>query len=653
MQVLQRCLDREPHDRLQAIGEFRIAVSRYLADPVDPLAQPVADPVQVPQRQIIPWLAALILALITGVAAWNLKPTEPQHLASTARFYHELPDGQAFTRTGRPLVAVSPDGSQIVYVANNQLYLRNLGEMTARPIQGTDENPNNPFFSPDGGWVGYNSGLDLQLKKIATIGGAPVTLGDVANPFGASWGSDDTIVYGQPEGIMRVSANGGTPELLVPTEEGEQVHGPQMLPGGEWVLFTLTSVIAATRWDEAQIVVQSLESGERKILWEGGSDARYIPTGHLVYALEDVLFALPFDLASLEVSGGPVPVVEGVRRADTPVVNTASANYGFSDRGTLIYIPGTAATAQRRVLALVDRNGLVERLNAPPKQYLSPRLSPDGQTLAVQSVEDSENVIWVYDLTGDTAIQQLTFEGNNQRPVWTPDGQRITFSSDRDGTMSLYWMPADGSGVAERLTTAEEETSHGMGSWSPDSELLVFSVTRDLLTDWDIWTLSVDDGETESLYDAPGTVYMGAELSPNAEWLAYGAGPTAGEADIYVEPFPPTGARRRISQDGGYFPLWSPEGSELFYRPRASLARTLRSVDIVTQPAFAFSNEQTLPVEGFNVVSSYRDYDMSPDGERLLMVFPADQSDSGEPARLQINIVLNWFEELKERVPVP
>ncbi len=220
--------------------------------------------------------------------------------------------------------------------------------------------------------------------------------------------------------------------------------------------------------------------------------------------------------------------------------------------------------------------------------------------------------------------------------------------------MSLYWMPADGSGVAERLTTAEEGTKHWMGAWSPDGETLVFNVIRDIQTDRDIWTLSVDDRETKSLYDALGTAYFGAELSPNGEWLAYGAGPSAGAIDIYVEPFPPTGSRRRISQDGAYWPLWSPEGSELFYRPSAGVTGiTLRSVDIVTEPAFAFSNEQTLPVEGFNVVAYYRDYDISPDGERLLMVFPADQADPGEAARPQINVVLNWFEELKERVPVP
>ena len=175
-------------------------------------------------------------------------------------------------------------------------------------------------------------------------------------------------------------------------------------------------------------------------------------------------------------------------------------------------------------------------------------------------------------------------EGDNHRPVWTPDSQRITFSSDRDGTMSLYWMPADGSGAAERLTTAEEGTFHWVGSWSPDGETLLFNVQRELTTDWDIWTLSGNGRETHSLYDTPDTIYLGAELSPNGEWLAYGAGPSSLQADIYVEPFPPTGSRRRISQNGGYWPLWSRDGDRLFYRPISTTGGiTLRSVDIVTE----------------------------------------------------------------------
>ena len=273
--LLERCLNRDLRRRLADIREARIVIEDYLADPSGAMLRPSPDAVPPVLQSKLPWVAAIVLATIVAViATWILSPTEPRPVG---RFYHELPDSQAFTRFTRPLVAVSPDGSQIVYVANQQLHLRNLDEMAARPIQGTDENPESPFFSPDGEWVGYISVSDRQLKKIATIGGAPVILCDVTAPFGASWSSDDTIVYGQAEGIMRVSANGGTPELVVPTEAPDQVHGPRMLPGGEWVLFTLTSASGLTRWDQAQIVVQSLESGERKILWEGGSDARYVP----------------------------------------------------------------------------------------------------------------------------------------------------------------------------------------------------------------------------------------------------------------------------------------------------------------------------------------------------------------------------------------
>ena len=635
--LLERSLEKEAKDRYHDIADARLDIQKALADPGGVLVQPIGEVVQAAPQSKLPWVAlAVIVGIVAGVTGWNLKPELP---SAVSRFSHVLPEGQQFSSI-RTLVAVSPDGSRMVYVANDQLYVRAMDALDSTPIPGTDERAATPFFSPDGQWIGYFSRSDRQLKKIAVSGGAPVTLSDSEEaPFGSpDWGTDDTIVWGQGKGVLRVSANGGTPELLIAGKSG--LGMPQMLPDGKSVLVHQGPAAPTS----GEVVVHSLESGEEKVLFSGVSP-RYVSTGHIVYAVDDVLFAVPFDLDTLETVGGPVAMVQGVW--GTP------SQYAVSDSGSLVFIPGGVDGSQR-TLALVDRDGEVERLNVPPKEYLSPRLSPDGQTLLVQSVEDAEDIIWVYDLAGDRAIQQLTFEGDNHRPVWTPDGEHITFSSDRDGTMSLYWMPADGSGVAERLTTAEEGTSHWMGSWSPDGELLVFNVQRDINTDWDIWTLSVDDGETQSLYDVPGTMYPGAELSPNGEWLAYGAGPSGPATDIYVEPFPPTGARRRISQDGGVWPLWSPEGSELFYRPSVGSGRiTLRSVDIVTEPAFAFSNEQTLPVEGFNVVSWYRDYDVTPDGERLLMVFPVDQPDSGEPARPQINIVLNWFEELKDRVPVP
>ena len=218
--------------------------------------------------------------------------------------------------------------------------------------------------------------------------------------------------------------------------------------------------------------------------------------------------------------------------------------------------------------------------------------------------------------------------------------------------MSLYRMPVDGSGVAERLTTAEEGTEHWMGSWSPDGETLVFNVERDDPADWDIWTLSMEDRQAQSLYDTPGRAYWGAEFSPNGEWLAFGEGPAAGDQDIYVEPFPPTGSRQKISPSGGLWPHWSPDGTRLFYRPpNTGTGSVVRMVDIIADSDFGFSNEQNHPVEGFNIVSFYRDYDSSPGDDRLLMVFPANPT--GDSVGPQINIVLNWFEELKERVPVP
>jgi serine/threonine-protein kinase len=460
-------------------------------------------------------------------------------------------------------------------------------------------------------------------------------------------------VYGQPEGIMRVSANGGAPELVVPTEAAEQVHGPQILPGGEWVLFTLTSGSGVTRWDEAQIVVQSLESGERRILWEGGSDARYVPTGHLVYALEDAMFALPFDLASMEVSGGPVPVVEGIQRAAAPMTNTASANYGFSDHGTLIYVPG-AAVGRQSILALTDRNGVGEPLNVPPKIYLNPRLSPDGSRLVVQAIENGGSDIWVYDLSGNTQIRRLTLGGTNTNPTWTPDGERVTFASDRDGTTSIHWQPADGSGVAEQMTTAEKGTAQWPESWSPDGKTLALGDTRG--DRMGVWTLSLENGTNtpEVFADEVNSAQWDSTFSPDGRWLAYSSY-ESGAFQVYVQPFPKTGAKHRITQDGGSFPLWSPDGKELFYLNGGRLM----GMDITTEPAFAFGNEQALlGIQGFLIFAGLagraRPYDITPDGRQFLLVFPSDSEDSvAATTDEQINIVLNWFEELKERVPVP
>ena len=392
--LLERCLEKEAKDRLSGISDARVDIQKALADPSGVLVQPTGDVVQAPPRRILPWVAAtaLVSVLIAGVAAWNLKPEAP---GTVSRFSHVLPEGQEFTGTGRTVVAVSPDGSRMVYAANRQLYVRAMDALDSTPIPGTDEFPMVPFFSPDGQWIGYWSNFDRQLKKIAVSGGTPVTLSDTENPLGAPvWGTDDMIVWGQREGIMRVSANGGTPELLIAAAAEGGLAAPQMLPGGSSVLLTRGSDLPIS----GEVVVHSLESGEQKILFAGVS-AKYVSTGHIVYTVDDVLFAVPFDLDRLEVVGGPVAMVEGVR-GNLP-------HYAVSDSGSLVFVPG--GVEPTRSLALVDRDGRVERLNMPPREYLSPRLSPDGQKVVVQTVEDAGNVIWVYDLSGDSAIRRLTF----------------------------------------------------------------------------------------------------------------------------------------------------------------------------------------------------------------------------------------------------
>ena len=417
-ELLRRCFEKDVKNRWQAVGDVRVEIKNVLADPHGTRVQPQVTRSAGAKLRLALWTAAVFV--VTAVSVWLLKPMPPPEPRLVMRFHHELPEGQNFTRRRFLLVAISPDGTQIVYVANSQLHLSNLDEVASRPIQGTDEDPTSPFFSPNGQWIGFYSFRDAQLKKIPVTGGAPVKLCDAGFPFGASWGGDDTIVFGRPEGILRVSANGGAPEVLVEAEEAEQVHGPQILPGGESVLFTTTRATGASRWDQAEIVVQSLVTGERKVLWSGGADARYLPTGHIVYALEDDLFAFPFDLARLEVAGGPVPIVEGVRRAANA---QASAHYGFSERGSLVYVGGGDAADRLGVLALADRRGVVSALDVPPAHYRSPRVSPDGENVAVETRENDGGTIWVYELSGDTAIRRLTHEGNRTRPIWTPKGR--------------------------------------------------------------------------------------------------------------------------------------------------------------------------------------------------------------------------------------
>ena len=334
--VLSRCIERDRSQRLRDIGDVRWDLAETQATPVDEAVEAAAIAERALWQRPVPALLTVVaVAAATGFAVWSLVTPTPsiQHLT---RFGLTFADGETTTGAGRHTLVAAPDGSYIVHTANDRLVLRRVGELQAEPIPGTD-GVREPFVSPDGQWIGFWS--NGQLKKVAVSGGAPITLCDAEEPWGASWAEDDTILFGQgPAGVWRVAGSGGTPEVVIEVAEGEMAHGPQLLPDGEWVLFTLR-LAASAPWDESQIVVQSLTTGARNVLIEGGRDARYLATGHVVYGLSDVLFAVAFDADTRQVGGGPVSLVEGVRRT-VNLNSSAAVQFSVSSNGSLVYATG-------------------------------------------------------------------------------------------------------------------------------------------------------------------------------------------------------------------------------------------------------------------------------------------------------------------------
>ena len=538
------------------------------------------------------------------------------------------------------MLAISPDGSHVVYQANGSLWLRPVDQLQAVQVPGTEGGARGPFFAADGQSIGFYDG---QLKKVAVSGGAAVTLTDgVGNPFGTSWGADDMILYGQPQGIMQVPGTGGTPVLLIPVDESEVLHGPQMLPDGEWVLFTVLAPGMGS-WDQAQIVTQSVTTGERTVLIDGGRDGRYLPTGHLVYGLNNTVFAVPFDVGARQATGGPVPLVEGVRTAGG---GRGALHFSVSANGSAVSVP--AAGSAERSLVWVDRQGREEPIGAEPQGYGALRLSPDGGRAAVVTRDgDGNDDVLMYDLARDIPTRFTFDAAQDSFPVWSPDGERLAFASSREGAMRVFWKAADGTGEAERLTTGT--TVQVPSSWSPDGESQVLYEAHPE-TGGDIAVLSMDgDGTTEPLLQTEFVEFY-PEVSRDGRWLAYQSN-ESGQDEIYVRPFPNVGAGKwQVSQDGGRWPVWAPDSRELFYRRLPDFA--LMAAPIDTEPTFRPGNPVVLfDAPNLLTTGGGRAFDIAPDGQRFLMV-TTEGSTSGD-ARPQINVVLNWFEELKERVPVP
>jgi eukaryotic-like serine/threonine-protein kinase len=636
--LLDGCLEK---DRRRRIGD--ISVARFVLERGAALAVPAAPPRvgQPAWRSTLLLLAAVIAgAATTWFALEMMRAPAPGPIVT--RFTIQLPPGQELAQTRRA-IAISPDGSRIVYGADGRLFIRSISDFEAQPLPGT-ESGLQPVFSPEGQVLLFWA--DGALKRIPLGGGVPVTLAEVAPaPFSLTW-SQPGIVSTESRGIVRLAPNVGASDVLVPFKEIDGVaQGARLLADGDTLLFALSGVTGAPSnfWDIGKIVVQSIRTGERKVLIEGGSNPHYLDTGHIVYGLEGTLMAVAFDAQKREVLAGPVPVVAGVRRS-APAAG-GEAHFSISDSGTLVYAPGPARAGQQSIF-LYGNDGKAQGLNLPKGTYSHPRVSPKGEWLAFENHDGKESWIAVYHLSGRTAAQRLTFGGHSRFPVWTADGKRIVFQSDREGDLALYWQPVNG-GVAERLTKPDAGTSHVPESWSPLDDGLLFSVNRG--TTHELWLLSMPDRKASAFGGVRSDVFPPtATFSPDGRWVAYQAGDAgAGEAMTYVQPFPPTDARTYQIDRGGR-PLWSPDGGTLFFVPAP---QQFKSVSVTaTAGSFEFTAPESLPRRfGLAPPNHPRPFDILPDGRIVGINTPPDTDTT--PNR--IHVVQNWTEELKTKVPFP
>jgi serine/threonine-protein kinase len=649
--LVRGCLEKDRSKRIANMSAVLFVMRELSALIEEPARASDARPLW--KRALPIAITAVLAGAAASALAWMLTPAASVQVARSRFLLPDArsPNGQQFSAANRQLVAISSDGTMMAYVANRRLYLRSLSELDARPIQGMEASDvalqtTTPVFAPDGRSVAYWE--NGAIKKIAVSGGAPVTLTRSEVVLGMSWG-DDGIVYGlDTGGIMRVSAGGGRPEQLVRVDKGETAGYPQTLPGNRTVLFTLaTGPSGQDRWDKASIVAQDLESGVRTVLVEGGTHGRYVPSGHLVYALGAVLFAVPFDIGRMQTTGAAVPVVEGVRRSFGVSTGTGTAHYDVSSTGTLVFVPGPVSLSlNEQEIYRFDRRGSTEKLKLPPRAFASIRISPDGRLAAFDIDTGKEAHVWVYELAGSTAPRRLTFGGSNRFPIWSADGRFVLFQSDREGDLGIYWQRADGSGTAERLTKADNGVAHIPESWSPRDDRFSFSAVQG--REASLWTYSIKERTATRFGDAQSTAPFNSVFSPDGRWMAYtlrGSG-----ANIYVEPFPATGAKVQITTENGHHPVWLPNGEGLSYRV-SNNEQVIVTVD--GRSGFSFGNPQPALPGGLPgiVTTGSRSYDIARDGSAFLAIAPASSAQPNSIEAQEIHIVVNWFEELKRNVP--
>ena len=632
--LIARCLDRDLRQRLRDIGEARIvledpaALARGEAGGVSALAPP--RPLW---RRAIPIATALFVgALLAAGSVWLLTRPAP---SSVVRSTITVSGPTALLRGNDRDVAITPDGSRIVYRGTNQLLVRKLEDLEPMVLKGLGA-PRGPFVSPDGQWIGFFDGT--TLKKVAITGGPPVpiaSLGSYVPPGGSSatWGPDGAIIFatgGPATGLRRVSDEGGEPTVLTTPdrERGENSHRwPEFLPGRRAVLFTIHSFDGMQK-----IAVLDLQTRTWKVLIDGGSAARYVPTGHLVYGVTGTLRAVAFDLERLAVVGTPVPVLDGLEAADVV----------FAANGSLVYIPGRDPASQNTVV-WVDRLRHVSPLpNIPLDQYRDVRVSPDGGRLALATEAD----VFTYDVGRGILSRLTTDPASDRSPIWTRDGQRIIFRSTRVRFPALFWRPADGTGRDEQLFTRKDLVDLYPSSWAPDGTQLLFTEAPGQGGGCAVGQIAIERPSDTNVLLKGEPCSAHAAVSPNGRWMAYRSN-ESGQNEIYVQRYPELGDRQKISTDGGNVPVWSRNGQELFFSSREG--RQMLAVPVQLGSRLEPGRQQVLFETAIGVSASGRPYDVAPDGRFLMIRSVQTEADGGTAPNLIL--VQNWTEELKRRVP--
>jgi serine/threonine-protein kinase len=649
--AIQRCLAKDREDRWQSAGDLGYELQRIATEQTS-ASNRRTDAARGRRRERWWWAASVLaVAIVAGLLAIPaVRGVRSANPSSPVKFAVTLPDGLRLgpEKSVMPF-AVAPGGERVVFSAldaNNvsRLYVRELQDVEIRALPGT-EGGFGPFFSPDGTWLGF--AVAGALRKIRLNGGAVLTIADNAldEQFGgAAWGPDDTVIFAPTRiaGLSRVPASGGipTPVTTPDGDKGEVSHFlPEFLPGGGAVLFTMRAGLNAA---PSRIEVVSLDTGERRVVAEHASNARYSRTGHVVFAgdglLEGSLWAVPFDARTPGAIGPQVRVLDSLRSTG------GIGGYAMAGSDTLAYLPrGTRAPEE---LVWVDESGVGLTLTETTGNLMFPRQSPDAKRLAVTNRrEDLRSGIWILDLhRAGVPILFSSQSRNDHLPVWTPDGTRVVFSSLRDantdGAANLYWKRIDAAGEAERLTRSLHHQDPG--SWSPDGKLLAFAEGHQD-TQWDVWLLDMDSRTPRPLIRTPARERH-PMISPDGKWLAYASNET-GQDEVYVQAFPDGGQKQRISNGGGNEPLWARDQRRLFYRR----ANDVVAVTIASGHPLAIGPSAVVASGAYEgaVGNGAPNYDVSADGRRLLMV---RRNAIPSPTETRFEVIANWSVELRSRL---